>query len=120
LRTSPQQQVAQLSAPQAKITSYKPQIGSLPARRTPLPTSPTKEWTWITRKEEANVLRKGTKLRRVIFPVPSPSKEDKKKHAITTALFYPDILFIGGRLESSPISDDEPTVQGEEPPQREA
>jgi hypothetical protein len=114
------QQVAQLSAPQAKITSYKPQIGSLPARRTPLPTSPTKEWTWITRKEEANVLRKGTKLRRVIFPVPSPSKEDKKKHAITTALFYPDILFIGGRLESSPISDDEPTVQGEEPPQREA
>jgi hypothetical protein len=40
----------------------------------------------------------------------------------TTALtpFYPDILFIEGRLESSPISDDKPTMPGEEPPQREA
>jgi hypothetical protein len=34
--------------------------------------------------------------------------------------FYPDVLFIKGRLESSPIFDDEPTMQGEEPPQREA
>jgi hypothetical protein len=33
---------------------------------------------------------------------------------------YPDILFIQGRLESAPISDDEPTMQGEEPPQRDA
>jgi hypothetical protein len=49
-----------------------------------------------------------------IFPAPSPSKEDGKKSAITLAPFYPDILFIGGRLESSPISDDEPTMQGEE------
>ena len=46
--------------------------------------------------------------------------KEGRKHAITVAPFYPDILFIGGRLESSPISDDEPTVQGEEPPQREA
>jgi hypothetical protein len=52
----------------------------------------------------------------VIFPAPSPSKEDGKKHTITTTPFYPNILFIGGILESSPISDDEPTVQGEEPP----
>jgi hypothetical protein len=34
--------------------------------------------------------------------------------------FYPDVLFIGGRVKSSPIFDDEPTVPGEEPPQREA
>jgi hypothetical protein len=57
---------------------------------------------------------------RVIFPAPSPSKEDGKKSAMATTPFYPDILFIGGRLESSPISDDEQTIQGEEPPQREA
>jgi hypothetical protein len=110
------QQIAQPPAPQAKITSYKPKIGSLLAWRTPLSTSPTKEWTRITRKKEASVTRKGTKPRRVIFPAPSPSKEDGKEHTITTTPFYTDILFIGGRLESSPISDDKPTVQGEEPP----
>jgi hypothetical protein len=106
--------------PQAKATSYKPKIGNLSTQRTPLPTSPTKEWIRITRKKEASVPRKGTELHRVIFPAPSPSKEDGKNHTITTTPFYPDILFIRGRLESSPISDDEPTVQGEEPPQREA
>jgi hypothetical protein len=37
-----------------------------------------------------------------------------------TTPFYPDVLSIRGRVESSPISDDEPTVPGEEPPQREA
>jgi hypothetical protein len=110
------QWIAQPPAPQAKTTSFKPKVGNLPARRTPLPTSPTKEWTRITRKKEASVLRKGMELRQVIFPAPSPSKEDGKKHTITTTPFYPDILFIGGRLESSPIFDDEPTVQGEEPP----
>jgi hypothetical protein len=46
--------------------------------------------------------------------------EDGKRSIIVPAPFYPDILFIRGRLESSPISDDEPTMQGEEPPQREA
>jgi hypothetical protein len=102
--------------PQAKIASYKPKIGSSPTRRTPLPTSPTKEWTQITRKKEANVSRKGTETRRVIFPAPSPSKEDGEKHTITATPFYPNIIFIGGRLESSPISNDESTVQGEEPP----
>jgi hypothetical protein len=71
-------------------------IRSLPTRRTPLPTSRTKEWTRITRKKEASVPRKGTEPRRVIFPAPSSSKEDGKKHIITTTPFYPDILFIGG------------------------
>jgi hypothetical protein len=83
-------------------------------------TSRTKEWTRITRKKEANIPRRGTGPHRVIFPGPSPSKEDGKKHAITIAPFYTDILFIGGRLESSPISNNEPTIQGEEPPQHEA
>jgi hypothetical protein len=76
----------------------------------------TKEWTRITRKKEANVPSKGTGPHRVIFSAPSPSKEDGKKCAIIVAPFYPDILFIEGRLESSPFSDDEPTMQGEEPP----
>jgi hypothetical protein len=102
------------------MTSYKPKIGSSPTRKTPLSTSPTKEWTRITSKKEANVLSQGTRPRRVIFLAPSPSKEDRKKSVVTTTFFYPDILFIRGRLESSPISDDEPTMQGEEPPQHEA
>jgi hypothetical protein len=50
---------------------------------------------------------------------PPPSKENRKKLVTTTVPFYPDVLFIG-RVESSPISDNEPTVPGEEPPQREA
>jgi hypothetical protein len=112
--------VAQPPAYRARMTSYKPRIGSLPTRRTPLSTSPTNEWTRITRNKEANIPSKGTGPRRVIFLAPSPSKEDGKECAVAIAPFYPDILFIGGRLESSPISDDEPTMQGEEHPQREA
>jgi hypothetical protein len=72
------QRVAQPSAPQAETTSCKLKIGNLLARRTLLPTSPTKEWTRITRKKEASVPRKGTELHRVIFPAPSPSKKDGK------------------------------------------
>jgi hypothetical protein len=48
--------------------------------------------------------------------VPPPSKENIKKLVVTTTPFYPDVLFIGRRVESSPISDDEPTVPEEEPP----
>jgi hypothetical protein len=102
------------------MTPYKPKVGSLPTRKTPLSTSPTKEWTWITRKKEANAPSQGMRTRRAIFLTPSPSKKDGKKSAIASAPFYPDVLFIRGILESSPISDDEPTMQGEEPPQREA
>jgi hypothetical protein len=43
----------------------------------------------------------------------------RKKIATTATPFYPDILFIG-RVESPPVSDDEPTAPGEEPPQRES
>jgi hypothetical protein len=104
------QWIAQPPAPWANNVSYKPRVKNLPARRTLLPTSPTKEWTWITRKKEASVPQKGTEFRQAIFPSPSPSKEDGKELTITATPFYPDILFIGGRLESSPISDDEPTM----------
>jgi hypothetical protein len=88
-KTKARQWIAQPPTPQAKTTSYKPKIRNLPARRTPLPTSPTKKWTRITRKKEASVPRKGTELRQVIFLAPSPSKEDGKKHTITTTPFYP-------------------------------
>jgi hypothetical protein len=60
--------------------------------------------------------KRGTELHRAIFPSPSPSKKDGKEFITATTPFYPDILFIGGRLESSLISDDEPTMPGEEPP----
>jgi hypothetical protein len=81
-----------------------------------LSTSSTKKWTRITRKKETNEM----KARQAALLVPPPSKENRKKLVVTTTPFYPDVLFIGGRVESSPISDDEPTVPGEEPPQREA
>jgi hypothetical protein len=85
-------------------------------QRTQFSTSPTKEWTWITQKKETNIPSQGMRTRRATFPIPSPSKEDGKKSTVMLAPFYPDILFIQGRLESAPISDDEPTMQGEEPP----
>jgi hypothetical protein len=80
-------------------------------RRTPLSTSLTKEWTQIARKKETNK----TGRKPVVLSVPLPSKENRKKIATTAAPFYPDILFIG-RVESPPVSDDEPTAPGEEPP----
>jgi hypothetical protein len=74
------------------------------------------EWTQIMRKKEA----KGIEPRQAALLAPSPSKKDREKLVATATPFYPDVLFIGGRVESSSISDDEPTVPGEEPPQREA
>jgi hypothetical protein len=95
-------------------------VGVSLTQKTPLSTSPTKEWTLITWKKKENVPSQGMRTRQTTFLIPPPSKEDGKKNTITPAPFYPDIFFIQGRLESAPISDDEPTMQGEEPPQREA
>jgi hypothetical protein len=85
-------------------------------RRTPLSTSPTEKWTRITRKKEANK----AKDHQAALSVSPSSKESRKKTVATTVPFYPDILFIGGRAESNPISDDEPTAPGEEPLHRES
>jgi hypothetical protein len=90
------QWTAQPPAPQTKTSSCKSRTGNLLARRTPMPTLPTKELTRITRKRKASVPRKGTELHRAIFPAPSPSKKDGKELATTITPFYPDILFIGG------------------------
>jgi hypothetical protein len=103
---------AQRPALRKKIALGKPGAESPLTRRTPLSTSPTKEWTQIARKKE-------TGRKQVVLSVPPTSKENGKKIATTAAPFYPDILFTG-RVESPPVSDDEPTAPGEEPPQRES
>ena len=106
---------AQPPALRKKIAFGKPGAESPLTRRTPLSTSLMKEWTQIARKKEANK----TGRKQVALSVPPPSKENGKKIATTAAPFYPVVLFIG-RVESPPVSDDEPTALGEEPPQRES
>ena len=95
-----------------KIVSGEAGARSSLTQKTPLSTSPTKEWTRVARKKE-------TRERQVVLPVPPASKENGKKVAMTAVPFYPDVLFIG-RVESPAVSDDEPTAPGEEPPQRES
>jgi hypothetical protein len=104
------QERAQPLAPRTKTPSCKPGAEGPSTRRTPLSTSSTKTWTQITRREEANKV----KNHQTALLVPPPSKETRKKLITTTVSFYPDVLFIGGRVESTPISDDEPTAPGEE------
>jgi hypothetical protein len=106
------QEIAQPPALRAKTTSCKPGAENSFTERTPLSTSSTETWTWITRKKETNEI----KARQASLLVPPPSKENKKKLVVMTTPFYRDVLFIGGIVESSPISDDEPIVPGEEPP----
>ena len=106
---------AQPPALRKKIAFSKPGAEGPLTRRTPLSTSPTKEWTQIAGKKETNK----TGRKQVVLSVPLPSKENGKKIAPTAAPFYPDVLLIG-RVESPPVSDDEPTAPGEEPPQRES
>jgi hypothetical protein len=108
------QETAQPPVLRAKTTSCKPRAEDPSTRRTPLSTS--EKWTRITRKKEANEV----KARQAALLVPPPTKENRKKLVTTTVPFYPDVVFIGGRVESTPISDDEPTAPGEEPLQRES
>jgi hypothetical protein len=104
-------------------TSNAPKKDRLRQDRGPRPANPesststssTKEWTQITRKKERNKIGR----KQVILSAPPPSKENRKKIVTTATPFYTDVLFIV-RVESPPISDDEPTVPGEEPPQRES
>jgi hypothetical protein len=104
------QEKAQPPALRGKTTSYKPRAEDPSTRRTPMSTSPTEKWTRVTRKKETNK----EKARQAAL-VPSPSKENRKKLVAMIVPFYLDVLFIGGRVESSPISNDEPTAPGEEP-----
>jgi hypothetical protein len=88
------QRVAPSPVARGKMIPHKPRVGnpwekkdrpvgiSL-TRRTPLSTSPTKEWARITRKKEINIPSQGMRTRRAIFPIPSLSKEDGKKSIIS-------------------------------------
>jgi hypothetical protein len=105
------QEKAQPPALREKTTFSKLGAEGPSTRRTPLSTSPVEKWTRITRKKEANK----AKDHQAALSVSPSSKESRKKTITTTVPFYPDILFIGGRAESNPISDDEPTAPGEEP-----
>jgi hypothetical protein len=110
------QEKAQPPALRAKTTSCKPRAEGPSTRRAPLSTTSMEKWTQITRRKEANKV----KDRQTALLIPPPSKENRKKLVTTTVPFYPDVLFIGGRVESTPISDDEPTAPGEEPLQQES
>jgi hypothetical protein len=88
---------AQPPALRKKIAFSKPGAEGPLTRRTPLSTSPMKEWTQIARKKETNKIGR----KQVVLSVPLPSKENGKKIAPTAAPFYPDVLFIG-RVESPP------------------
>jgi hypothetical protein len=109
------QEKRQPPALRAKTTFSKLGAEGPSTRRTPLSTYSMEKWTRITRKNEANKVKDC----QIALLEPPPSKENRKKLFATTVPFYPDVLFIG-RVESSPISNDEPTVPREEPPQREA
>jgi hypothetical protein len=106
---------AQPPALRAKTTFSKLGAEGPSTRRTPLSTSPMEKWTRITRKKESNKVKDC----QTALSVPSSSRENGKKLVTPAVPFYPDVLFIG-RVESPPVSDDEPTVPGEEPPQRES
>jgi hypothetical protein len=66
---------AQPPALRKEITFSKPGAEGPLTRRTPLSTSPTKEWTQIARKKETNK----TGRKQVVLSVPVPSKENEKK-----------------------------------------
>jgi hypothetical protein len=100
-----------IETPSCKLGAEDPST-----RRTLLSTSSTETWTQITRRKEVNKV----KDRQTALLVPPPSKENRKKLVTTTVPFYPDVLFIGGRVKSNPVFDDEPTAPGEEPLQRES
>jgi hypothetical protein len=110
------QEKAQPPALRAKTTFSKLGAEGPSTRRTPLSTSPTEKWTRITRKKEANKVKDC----QTALSVPPSSKGNRKKLATAVVPFYPDVLFIRGRVESPPVSDDEPTAPEEEPPQRES
>jgi hypothetical protein len=83
------QRIAQPPTPQTKTTSCKSRARNSLARRTPLTTSPTKEWTRITRKKEASVPERGMEARQAILLTPSPSKKDGKELTTAVTPFYP-------------------------------
>jgi hypothetical protein len=54
-------------------------------------------------------------IRLTIVLAALPSWETDGAHDVAPSSFFSDVLFIQGRVEDTPISDDEPIVLGEDP-----
>jgi hypothetical protein len=67
-----------------------------------------------------NAPNRGREALQTVVSIALPSRENGKERAAMPTPFFLDILFIQGRLETSPISDDEPTMLVEDPPQHDA
>jgi hypothetical protein len=106
------QEIAQPPALRAKTASCKPRAESSFTGRTPLSTSSTEKWTRFTRKKKQRPVK-------LPFWYLCPKGEQKEACRHDNSIL-PRRPLHRGRVESSPIFDDEPTVPGEEPPQREA
>jgi hypothetical protein len=78
---------------------------------------PTWEWTQITRRKGAESLSTtiavGAKPKTI--PHVPPAWETTGSREATPSSYFPDVLFIQGRIEDTPIFDDEATVPEEEP-----
>ena len=97
-----EQRVALPLTPRGKMTPYKPKVGSLPTQKTPLSTSPTKEWTWITRKKEANVPSQGREHTESSFRHLRPQRRTKRKVPSRQLLSTPTSSSSGGYLSRLP------------------
>jgi hypothetical protein len=111
------QQIPQPPAPLTKTTSYKSRARNSLARRTLLSTSPTKEWTRITRKKEANVERSSTEPS---FRHLRPQRRTERNSSPQQLLSTPTSSSSGGDWShlSSPTTSQ--PCQGKNLPQREA
>jgi hypothetical protein len=87
------------------------------SRRTPLSTSPNQVWTRITRRKDVGnpSTSMATGIRLMIVLSALPTWEIARACVVAPSSFFSDVLFIQGRVGYAPISDDEPTVLGEEP-----
>jgi hypothetical protein len=101
-----EQRVAQPPASRAKMTSYKPKVGSLRTRKTSLSTSPTKEWTRITRKKGSKHPECGNENTPSHLSDAFALKggQKKERHRAGSFLRTPTSSSSGRRLESSPVA----------------
>jgi hypothetical protein len=92
------------------------------SRRTPLSTPPTRVWIRMTRRKGVDSPGPSVAVgaRPTTVPTDPLTWETAGAQDTTLSSFFLDILFIQGRVEDAPISDDKPTIQGEDPPQIEA
>jgi hypothetical protein len=87
-----------------------------------LSTLPTRVWTQITRRK--GVESPGTSVAAgaipKIIPAAPPTWEMTRTQEAASSSFFPDVLFIQGRIDDASIFGDKPTVTEEEPLQHEA